>query len=170
MVPDYILNMIAFFICMTAAAILGYFIKEDDSTYAFPFAMIMAFISIFIFVPKEYPLNQYKQTQVYSINRSASTISGGFWLGTGNIKTERFYIGEIQKEGGYVQYLIPAKGTIKIEKDIDHAIFKEQQCERKSVFMKRYLKSKSVPVPCTEHKAKRFLYVPKGTIIKQFKL
>ena len=174
METDYLLNIIAFFIFINAASIIGYFIKDGENNYsgsfAFPFALIALVISLFIFLPKEYPLDKYSQTHIYSINHSSLSISDGFFIGSGIIETNQVYVGEVKKSGSYVQYLIPAKDTIKIERDIDHAIFKEQLCERKSLFMEKILESKLKAVKCAELNPKRILEIPNGTIIKQFKL
>jgi len=163
---------------MIIAAIAGYFIKdeEENTTYATPFIAVALIISLFIFNPYESATDSYSSTHLYSIGGHSISISGDFYLGSGVIETNQVYIGEIKKDGGYMQYLIPTKDTVKIEKDINHAIFKEQQCIRKSFFMRKFLKNhskfhkSSKLEKCVSHEAKRFLYVPKGTIIKQFNL
>jgi len=115
-------------------------------------------------------MKEYSQTHLYALNGHSADISGEFYLGTGMIKTNRVYIGEVKKDGGYVQYIVPAEDTIKIEKDIDHAIFWEQLCSTQSFFMEKFLKSNPKAKECLENEPKRILEIPKGTIIKQFKL
>ena len=115
----------------------GLFEKRGDEGLAGAGFLIGVIVALILTLGVDIrPINKYESTKLYSLNGRSLDVSGSFVLGSGVIGTSPYYIGEVEKDGGYVQFNVPAGGTIKIEKDIDYAEYREQLCSKESVLHK----------------------------------
>jgi len=123
------------------------------------------------------PLRQPKygtlvKTTKYQINivsiRGNASGDGSFFLGCGIISSTRYYVYfEKMDDGGLIQKQVPADNAI---------IYEEKNCKpricwegRKYICSDKWLPEWYAPVS-QELTTKKHIYVPKGTVIQEFKL
>ena len=118
------------------------------------------------------PLNQ--EAKIYSIC-AVDSISGSFFLGSGYISSDRYYYFYIEQEGGLVLCKSNASDAIIYETDLltpKIAISCENFALGINYTVEEFV-SRNIKYNLDDseiHVKSIKLYVPKGTIIKEFKL
>jgi len=176
----YILFGIVALIIVVSAILFRKDVDGVGATYSITFLTLMAggflwlLMSFLIrFAPEprhDYgtpiEFNKYER-QIVSI-KGSSFVSGSFLLGCGTINSSRYYVYYEKTEGGGFQ-----QEKINVNRAI---IFEEENCkprikwEGKKYTCSEYWLPKWAAPTTKEFYTKRLIYVPKGTIIQEFKL
>jgi len=147
-----------------SVSVLGYFKVSD-----FWSLMVTAFfIGIFVVNYKFSNVEKVK-TKTYTIISTAGNqqkIKGGFFLGTGIIKSKEYYLANVQKDNEIERLYIPVEDTVRIIDNnlTDKAIYKEYYCIRKGLFTKSNVDK---CINFENSKFKNVLLIPKNSIIKE---